>query len=160
APRFAGLAAVADLQLTADFATAGADPSGVTMPKFRTDFRLDWDLSGAKPTDAAANLGGTPRVAFKNVSVELGTLMSQTPPPVVKPIQQLPAPTQPVLDALAAPIPGLSDVGLGDVNLLKLAKLAQSTGTLPPHLQLISKIALEVAQLHAYVSQIKLIGKD
>src|SRR5262249_35524898 len=123
-------------------------------------FGLAWDLSGAKPTDAAATLGGTPRVAFKNVSVELGTLMSQTITPVVKTIQQLSAPIQPVLDALAAPIPGLSDIGIGDVNLLKLAKLAQSTGTLPPHIQLLSKIALEVATLHTYASRIKIPGKE
>ena len=158
-PRFVGLAAVADLQLTAEFATAGAE-SGIAMPKFRTDFRLDWDLSGARPNDPAASLGGTPRVAFKNVSVGLGSLLSNSIGPVVKTIQQLSAPIQPVLDLLAAPIPGLSDVGIGEVNLLKLAKLAQSAGTLPPHLQLITKIALEVATLHTYVSRITIPGNE
>lgn len=158
-PRFKDLRAEVDLQLTAEF--AAADPeSGISMPKFRTEFHLDWDLSGGLLSGGLKTLGSTPRVSFDNVSVGLGTLLSNSIGPVVKTIQQLSAPIQPVLDLLDAPIPGLSDVGAGKVNLLKLAKLAQSADALPPHLQLITKIALEVATLHAYVSRITIPGGE
>ena len=44
-PRFAALTANADLRLTAQFATGGAD-AGLALPRIRTDFHLDWSLSG------------------------------------------------------------------------------------------------------------------
>ena len=159
-PRFVNLHG-ADLQLTAEFNFSSNQlESGVSMPKFRTDFHLDWDLSGSDPRSGLGTLGAAPRVSFDNVSIGLGSLLSRSIGPIVKTIQQLSAPLQPVLDLLDAPIPGLSDVGVGKVNLLKLAKLAQSADALPPHLQLITKIALEVATLHAYVSRMTIPGGE
>lgn len=164
-PRFVGLAAVADLQLTAAFAPPQEDKSNpneprIAPPKFRTDFRLDWDLSGASPTAAAANLGGVPRVSFNKVSIELGSLVSNTITPIVKTIQQMTGPIQPIFDALGAPLPVLSDVGLGKVSVLKLAQLIQSSGTLPPDIDLITKMTLQAAKLYDIVSRIKNIGKE
>jgi hypothetical protein len=153
-PRFAGLTANADLRLTAQFATGGAD-AGLALPRIRTDFHLDWSLSG-DPAAGPGGLGGAPRVSFDNVSVGLGSLLSNSIGPAIKTIQQLSAPLQPLLDLLDAPIPGLSDAGLGKVSLLRLAGAVSSAGALPPHLQVLTKLCLQVAELHALISNIQI----
>jgi hypothetical protein len=63
------------------------------------------------------------------------------------------APLKPVLDALDAPIPGLSDIGAGKVSLLRLAQVvADDTGALPPG---VADIIDDVAHILDVIDQLK-----
>src|SRR5262249_22651288 len=138
-PRLTNFSANADLHLTASF-TAHAGPAqpglngteqNMSLPSIQTDFHLGWDLSGSDPGAPLANLGGARDVASNNVQIGLATSLGSAMAPIVSIIQRVTEPLQPALDVLNYAIPGLSDLGAGNVSLLTLANLANEAGVVP-----------------------------
>src|SRR5206468_10328542 len=107
----------------------------VKFPSVYADFEMHWAFAAADPAATPKGFGGSPTIAFNNVRMGLGSFLSDIMGPVVRVVQTLTVPLQPVISVLNEPIPGLSDlskaVGSGDVSLLTLAKVASSTGALP-----------------------------
>jgi Ca2+-binding RTX toxin-like protein len=89
------------------------------FPSIETDFHMHW--GGLEAGDAE------PTVAFKNITVDLGSYVSEMLSPIVDVIQKATEPIKPIVDFVTDPIPVLSDLtnilGLGNVSLLSLAEL-------------------------------------
>jgi hypothetical protein len=110
-----------DLDLTGGFQDNNNMVS-TAFPSIKTEFDLKWGFDTANPNDST-NL---PEIDFNNVQLELGSYLRNLLYPILTDIQEVTQPLQPVINALKAPIPGLSDlsndVGLGNVSLESLAK--------------------------------------
>jgi RTX calcium-binding nonapeptide repeat (4 copies) len=127
-------AAHLDLDLTGGFRD-GMNNVSTEFPSIRTEFKLDWGFNtGSANTDL-------PVIEFDTVQLQLGSFISKLLMPVLKDIQEVTQPLQPVVDALKAPIPGLSDlshsIGGGDISLESLAK---DIGPSTPYSQIISLV--------------------
>ena len=93
------------------------DMNGVDFfPSLRTNFGLDWviglDEGFAKPT-----------IQFTDVEMNLGEFFDGFVDPVLGQVQDVIEPLQPVIDAITAPLPVISDLagmGLSAVDLAKL----------------------------------------
>jgi hypothetical protein len=81
-------------------------------------------LRAQPATDNA--FGAAPTLAYDNVQVNLGSIISTTIGPWVQEAQKVAKPFQPVINILNAPIPGLSYIshyfGQGDITLLQEAR--------------------------------------
>lgn len=101
--------------------------AGARFPSLQADLKLDWDFG------AAGN--PAPSVKFENVGVGLGSFLSQLVKPALENVMFFTKPHQPVIDVLKARIPAFSDgteaLGLGEVSLLSLVKLAAGSNALP-----------------------------
>ena len=113
---------------------------GSGFPKLKSDFLLRWNLDstmdGDPNTDSTHGNGewvnlksfnfdrsiqaGLKIVEFQNVSLDLGTFISNVVSPLLSKIQGVTEPIQPIIDIITTPIPVLSDLG-PDVTLLDLA---------------------------------------
>jgi hypothetical protein len=143
-PRLGGGADV-NLKLAAKFSDA-AD-----APKISADFFMHWGLGGSDPRATAAGFGQAPTVEFRNVSLDLGSFLSSVMRPIVDTVETAITPIQPVLSLLNWKLPGLSDlsesVGLGEVSLLTLAKVAKSTGAVPEDWKLVIQLVDTLSKL-------------
>uniref|UniRef100_UPI00356A9D5F LamG-like jellyroll fold domain-containing protein n=1 Tax=Stieleria sp. TaxID=2795976 RepID=UPI00356A9D5F len=70
---------------------------------------------------ATATFGGSPRFVLENVSLDLGTFISDFAGPVLDKVKQVIAPLDPILEILQSEIPVISDLGT-PVTLLDLAE--------------------------------------
>src|SRR5262249_35907452 len=151
----------ADLALTANFTPAigqvllglNQTETRTSLPSIRSNFHLDWDLSGSDPRAGLGSLGGRPNVALNDVQVGLGSFLSTALDPLRSGVQRSPAPLDPVLKVLDAPIPLLSDLGLGKVSLLRLAD--QAADFLPPPLQVVVNLATDLVDLVQAIDAVK-----
>src|SRR5262249_600995 len=128
-PRLEGGAHV-ELALNAGFAGAeGAAPS------ISANFVLDWTFNGQFGTNDHT-FGQNLSVKFNDVTVSLGSFLSQYIGPVIEKVQEFTDPYKDFFHALADPLPVVSDLAkvVGDndgVSLLDLAKIANGTNTIP-----------------------------
>ena len=127
-----------DLDLTGGFAANGKAVDG--FPSMKTEFKLGWKFDTTKSTDDLL-----PRVEFLDVSMNLGSFLSQEIGPILKQVQEVTNPLKPLIAVLKAPIPGLSDlshlIGGGDVNIEGLANLAADSGAAGEYAALIKVVS-------------------
>lgn len=123
-----------DLDLTGGFRDSTNMVSN-EFPSIKTEFKLDWGF------DTGNANADSPVIEFDNVQLQLGSFISKLLVPILNDIQEVTQPLQPIIDALKAPIPGLSDIshsiGQGDVSLESLAK---EIGPGTPYSQIISLV--------------------
>lgn len=107
-----------NLHAAASFALSDAT---FQFPSIGTDLKINWDLANVNPD-----------VTYDKVSFELGSFISGFVGPIIKDIQQITQPIQPMISVLTAPLPALSDlshlIGEGDITILGIAKAAGSAG--------------------------------
>ncbi len=171
-PRLDAFTANADLHLEAHMTSLGADRTlgdsnnvqavdstelDLSLPHIQADFHLFWDLSGSDPGAGLADLGSQPpTVQLNNVTVNLGSFLGSAMAPLVDMIQQVTAPIQPALDVLNAPIPGLSDLGVGPVSLMSLAGALNQAGLVPQEYQPIVSLAKDIDDLLTAINTLKI----
>jgi Concanavalin A-like lectin/glucanases superfamily len=159
-PRMTGAAAV-HLNLDAGF-VAGRD-GGPGLPHIATDFVMNWNLGGSSSAPQAS-LGGAPTVEFNNVKLGLGSYLGDQLRPIIETVQEVTLPLAPIHAFLAAPIPGLSDLGeqipgVGQITLEKLAELAVAAHVLPPDYQLLAELAVNLHNLVKVIDDTQLDPK-
>jgi Ca2+-binding RTX toxin-like protein len=97
------------------------------FPNIRSDFVLDWSLGDATNSYIAlTEIGdaiqhGLKLVEFQNVSLDLGSYISDFLGPTLKQIQDVTKPLQPMIDFITTPFPVLSDMGV-ELTFLDLAE--------------------------------------
>lgn len=112
--------AVINLNLLSDLGAA-------TFPAISADLNVAWSFSSAEvnPLDANAAFGAVPAVAFKNVTLDLGSFLTKFAKPVLDQVREISEPVQPFVDAVKEDIPLLVDLNAVNPeipkNLLKLA---------------------------------------
>ncbi len=132
----AGIAASADidLDLALEFSTdiVGSNASG--FPKLGADFILDWgigDYISADPETSTfvpfsgigdAMKDGLHTVEFQNITLDLGSFVSDVLGPIVGSVKDYTEPIQPLIDFITTPFPVLSDFGL-NITPLDLAAM-------------------------------------
>lgn len=155
-PKFSGSADVY-LKLAATF--GGIAKTSIKFPSIYSDFEMHWGFSDALTNTSLGSFGDMPTIAFKNVNMGLGTFVSDILSPIVKDIQKVTKPIQPVIDVLNTPIPGISDlskaIGGGNITLLDLAKITGDSGVLKPPYDTLVKLTTELATLVDLVDKIK-----
>ncbi|HMF12111.1 MAG TPA: hypothetical protein VKE94_07385, partial [Gemmataceae bacterium] len=143
-PRLSGSADV-NLDLKADF-TGNNVQQGYKYPNIRANLYMHWGFNNANPGADRSSFGDDPDIQFRSVQFGMGTFLSEVLRPIVKTVQDVTKPLKPILDVLKAELPGISDIstagGLPPVSIESLAKLAESTGFLPPDYQLLLDVAL------------------
>ncbi len=118
---FTGNAAI-NLTLASDLGTA-------VLPDIATDLNINWGFSAAlvDPAVDIASFGNVPTVAFKNISLGLGSFFSDFVDPVFDSVKILTDPLQPIVDVLKTRIAFMSDLTGSDVTLLDLAGFVGAT---------------------------------
>jgi Ca2+-binding RTX toxin-like protein len=87
-----------------------------SFPSVSADFLLDWHF------DTATAIGYTnPTIVLDNITLELGSFLTDTVKPIFETISDVLAPVQPVIDVMTDPLPVLSDLLGRDVSLLDIA---------------------------------------
>jgi hypothetical protein len=152
-PRLYGTATV-NLRLNASFDKPTDAPS---FPSFQANFGMNWDINGASPTSTdVKTFGAVPSVSFTNVQLDLGSFLSNLMKPLVQTIQDVTAPIQPILAILNKPIPGLSDLGQGDVTLVSLVNELKGLAQLPPDWQAVISMATAITQVTNLIDNIQI----
>ena len=144
-----------DINLDARVSFAGS----AVFPSLRTQFDLDWALSGA--TDAPADsFGGAtaPHIAFNDVKLDIGSFFSDFVKPILDEVNTIIEPLRPILKVINQRLPVFSDVGalkdiivgLGGnsapVNDISLLDLALAYGSANPQIKAIAS-AIEIINL-------------
>jgi len=126
-----GLAAeaVADLGLTLKINSDLVGEGGV-FPEVSADFLMEWGIGEIENNDnndyvgfselGTAIMDGLKLVQFTDVSLDLGSFISDFVGPVLDQVKKITEPVQPVIDFLTAPIPVISDLG-PTVTMLDIA---------------------------------------
>ncbi len=100
-----------------------------TLPSLSAGLNVNWTFNSADPTQGGL-LGNTPSVSFNNVTVDLGSFLSNVVGPVVSAVQTFTQPMERLAEVLTAPLPGISDVTkfLGQPAVTLAELLDGSTG--------------------------------
>jgi len=129
----AGMAAEATADLGFDLALDSDLVPGASsvFPSLSTDFLLEWAIGDRAASEyvALSDIGnavseGLQRVVFDDVSLDMGSFISDFLGPVLKQIQKVTEPLDDILDFITAPLPVISDLG----DDLSLVDIAQMTG--------------------------------
>ena len=131
-----GIAAAADidLDLALEFSSTivGSNASG--FPKLGADFILDWGIGSYNSGDPEASTfvplsgigdamsDGLHLVEFQDITLDLGSYVSDVLGPIVGSVQEYTEPIQPLIDFITTPFPVLSDFGL-NITPLDLAAM-------------------------------------
>ncbi len=108
------LSGSADINLQASL-TLGDRPRFVILgqpgllPSVTAGLNVTWSFDSADPTKGGL-LGNAPTVAFNDVTIDLGSFLSNVVGPVVTSVQKFTKPLEPVAEVLTAPLPGIKDV--------------------------------------------------
>ena len=129
----ADIEAVADINLK----LSGGFGTSAVFPRVVVDFNLDWSWS---LSDGAT----TPELGFNNLGIDLGTWISDFLGPILNKIDETVDPVRPIIEAVTAPIPILSDLAGRDINLLDVM---ESFGYLDPGVRKFIDVALFVIEL-------------
>ncbi len=130
-----------DLDLLAGFGTQGVVTSFPTIEVHH--FTMDWNFGtgiGADSTDTNSSLedwGKKAGVAFDDVTINMGTFISDFLKPIFDKIRDVGDPIKPVLDVLTYPIPVLSQLSGSPVSLLTIA---MDLGLAPPGTDTVASI--------------------
>ena len=96
-----------------------------TLPKFLTDFTLQWQFGTGGSSSQPGSLPD-PQIALHNIRVDAGELFQETFGDVFRGIGDVLEPTQEVRDFLFTPIPVISDIseyfGQGTLAMIDIAK--------------------------------------
>ncbi|MCA9138139.1 MAG: hypothetical protein KDB00_15315, partial [Planctomycetales bacterium] len=117
------LTAGADMDVYASLELGG----GAQFPSISTTIHFDQTFAQAKLSagssgvSASATFGGSPRFVLENVSLDIGTFITEFAGPVLEEIKTIIDPLDPILDVLTMELPVLSDLGT-PVTLLDLAE--------------------------------------
>jgi Ca2+-binding RTX toxin-like protein len=127
----AGIAAdaVADLSLALELNSDLVPGAAGVFPRIETDFLLEWAI-GDRAADEFVALSeiknavmdGLQVVQFTDVSLDLGSFISDFVGPILEQVQKITKPLQPVVDFLTAPLPVISDLG-PTLTFLDIAKV-------------------------------------
>lgn len=103
----------------------GLDTLGSLFPSIGTDLSLQWgfgsqDIFG-DIVDFATALPENAAVVMDNITLNVGSFLSDVLSPVVDIIQTIVGPFDPLLDILTSPIPVISDLAGQDISLLDIA---------------------------------------
>jgi Ca2+-binding RTX toxin-like protein len=88
--------------------------NGSNLPTIGTDFRLNWGFSpnaGADGKSGGVYSGGSPQVAFNNVSIDMASFFKDFAEPLAKKIDAILEPFNSTFDVLEKAIPILNDFG-------------------------------------------------
>ena len=103
-----------------------------------------------------------PSVSYDDIKLELGPAISQFVTPIIKDIQEVIAPIEPILKVLQEPIPGLTDlshlVGGGNVTILSLAEKAASLDLFGPGFDQLVQLAGTIVTILNDVEQFQTAG--
>ncbi|MEO8353557.1 MAG: hypothetical protein ABI680_17650, partial [Chthoniobacteraceae bacterium] len=104
------------LHLASDLGTA-------VLPDIGTDLNVDWSFNNAvvDPSASQATFGNVPNIAFRNVSLGLGSFFDDFVSPVFGAVQTLTNPLQPIVDVLLQRVGFLSEITGTNVTLLDVA---------------------------------------
>jgi hypothetical protein len=145
-PTFA-VAGDANVRLHLDVGFAGAANQ---FPSIGADLVLGWSFGGGNPP---------PTVAFQNVTVNMGSALSNFLEPIVGYVQTATKPLQPILDFLGTPIPGLDDlrkvVGAPNEPITPLYLIKQLSGQLPPNLQAVARLLFTLRDIITVLNSLK-----
>lgn len=127
----AKLSAYADVDL---FARLSAEVVSAGLPSIQFYLHYDQTFAEAEIFFNGANqadFGGAPEVAIEDLSLNLGTFLSNFIQPILEQVQVVTGPLQPIVDVMKADIPILSDIdilknllnkdGQGGVDMLDFA---------------------------------------
>jgi Ca2+-binding RTX toxin-like protein len=131
-----GVQADATVALAMTLGIAGDDGG---FPQIQADFFLDWAIGTPENPislfdnnddfDFGSSIqDGLKVVEFRDVALDAGSYISDVVGPLVKKVQQVTEPVQPIIDIVTTPLPVLSDLGL-DITLLDIAEM---TGAVNP----------------------------
>ncbi len=129
----ADIEAVADINLK----LSGGFGTSAVFPRVVVDFNLDWSWS---LSDGSSD----PVLGFNNLGIDLGTWISDFLGPILNKIDETVDPVRPIIDAVTAPIPILSDLAGRSINLLDVM---ESFGYLDPGVRKFIDVALFVIEL-------------
>jgi len=153
----ATVAATVDVALDARVSFAGS----AVFPSLRTEFDLDWAVSGS--TDAPAeSFGGVtpPTIAFHKVQLDIGSFFSDFAKPILDTVNDIIEPIRPILKVINQKLPVFSDIAplrsaiialggntnpINDISLLDLA-LAYGSAANQPQIKAIAS-AVEILNL-------------
>jgi Ca2+-binding RTX toxin-like protein len=98
------------------------------LPSLGADLNLDWEFKQADANNPAniGSFGNAPTLAFNNVTLNLGSLLSKFIEPILVPVQKVFAPIEPALDFLT------DDLPLVGMSLVDLATEARDKQELIP----------------------------
>ncbi len=139
--------AIIDLNLELGLSSDVVGSSAASgFPKVSADFILDWGISGPGGFNSSnpelsdfftdfTNIGTALQnslkyVGFQNITLDLGSFVSDVLGPIVGEVQEITEPIQPLIDFITTPFPVLSDFGL---NITPL-DLAAAYGQIDPGL--------------------------
>ena len=129
-----------------------SDLSAATLPAISADLNVAWTFTSAAvdPLDANAAFGTVPVVAFKNVTLDLGSFLTKFARPVLNQVREISEPVQPFVDAVQQDIPLLVDLNAVNSEIPKtLLKIAVVNGTITQqqadHFDILAKV-IEISQ--------------
>ncbi|MEZ6089229.1 MAG: calcium-binding protein [Pirellulaceae bacterium] len=93
--------AYVDLAMTADSDVAG-------LPELTADLTLDWNI-GLTSRDGVVG-GGLPSVAIRDATLDVGSFLNTVIAPAFEGFDKYVGPVRPLIDFLAAPVPGINDL--------------------------------------------------
>lgn len=103
----------------------GLDTLGSLFPSIGTDLSLQWGFGSqdifSDIVDFATALPENAAVVIDNITLNVGSFLSDVLSPVVDIIQTIVGPFDPLLDILTSPIPVISDLAGQDISLLDIA---------------------------------------
>ncbi|HLJ95798.1 MAG TPA: calcium-binding protein [Gemmataceae bacterium] len=128
------------------------------IPSLGTMFELHWsiDQKSGQKNDAIHS----PTIKFDGLSLKAADFFNGIIGEIVTDIQTWTKPLQPLIDALNAPLPVLSDLAGQDVSLETLISLVNQGHVLPPDIQAIETVVQTVLDLAKAVNQIQVSGND
>jgi Ca2+-binding RTX toxin-like protein len=108
----ASLTANADLNLYLQlgFADPASSNPSTVAPRLLADFHLGWSFNSADTTSDPSSFGDAPDVEFNHVRLDLGSFFTSFVGPIVREIQTVTKPLQPLVDVLTTRVPVLSDL--------------------------------------------------
>ncbi len=121
------ITAVSGNTLTVEYADEDAGAPDFSDDATGERFRIYRDV---RNIDGSVLSEGLQIVEFRDVSLDLGSFISDFAAPVLREIQKVTGPIQPIVDILTSPLPVISDLG-PPVTLLDLARM---TGRFDPSL--------------------------
>ncbi|MCG6568057.1 calcium-binding protein [Tessaracoccus sp. ZS01] len=122
------------------------------LPGVKVNFELGWTISADNDGGSLRSSVGTPTIAFNDFQIDAGKVFSDILGPILEKVKSVTGPIQPIIDALYAPLPVLSDVskaaGGGDISLFTLAETF-STLADGPDLTMVKRITNVITLLNS-----------
>jgi len=106
---------------------------------------MDWDFGGADPELGAMSFGAVPDIALKDISLDLGSFISDFASPLLSKIDSVLSPLDWLLDLkdglLFRRLPVISDLAGSAVSIKSLAEQLDPTGKIAPLMDAVAEIA-------------------